>query len=165
LCRRPIISPGYLIDEANVITFHAPSCPIRGASRVRIKGSVVVLVGKDEKEVEKKDFSLKEGGNLDFGSIKPQDLVALKVKLFQQVIYDGTRPIISVNLLDDNGNEIPGRVNTSQGFAGVFGAKPRYHSFITFTGNEVDRCTLRIKYFNSVEEVTVPVDLEVGPGF
>jgi hypothetical protein len=162
---RQLISPGPL--NANEITFFAPSCPTRGASRVRIKGSVVALIGKDEKEVEKKDFSLKEGGKLDFGSIKPQDLVTLKMKLFQQVIYDGTRPLNSVKVLDVNGNELPCQVSTTQGFAGLLGLgeKPGYRAVITITGNEVDRCTLKIKYFDSVEELTVPFDLEVGPGF
>jgi hypothetical protein len=36
---------------------------------------------------------------------------------------------------------------------------------IILKGNKVDLCTVRVKYFDATEEVTIPVDIEVGPGF
>ena len=66
----PIQLDGQFGGVANVIHFNAPTCPAKGATKVRIKGSIAALVGKDEKDIEKKDVDLKKGVDLEFGTLK-----------------------------------------------------------------------------------------------
>jgi hypothetical protein len=151
----------------NDITFHAPGCPSRGATKVRIKGTVTVIVGKDEKTIEKKDVVLKAGVDLDIGSLKPlADRFANAPGALGRstmLSYDGTKAISAITLLDADGKEIPCRFTMTYRPA-TANTKETCRASVLVTDRTVERCTVRIKYFDSVEEVKVPVDLEVGPG-
>jgi hypothetical protein len=151
--------------KPNDINFQAPGCPVKGATKVHIKGTIIALVGKDEKEVEKKDVALKDGLELEMGGIKLQLAKATgfgKTAADTRLTCTSERPVISVTILDGDGKELPCRSTLS--FHPSATGKGTTRGSITITGTKVERCTLRIKYFDSVEEVKVPVDLEVGPG-
>jgi hypothetical protein len=164
---RPVVSGGrtFLTEEANNFSFHTPGHPAKGAAKVRIKGSVALIVGRDEKDVEKKDAELraKAGVDLGFGTLK------LKLDGFNpggapaSYAYEGSRPLTSVSLLDGAGKEIRSRLVSS-----IYGTdkagKPVHQATISVADRKVDRCTVRMKYLDTVEEVKVPFDLEVGPG-
>lgn len=139
------------------VAFHGPVCPAKGATKVHLKGTVVVLLGKEEKEVEKKDVVLKDGAELGFGNLKaPTNSLGLSTTL----TYVGEKPIKSVTLIDADGKEISCR--TLRNSTNLL-AKTPYRASILANG-KVEKCTVRIKYFDAVEELKVPVDLEVGPG-
>src|SRR5262249_43082082 len=103
---------GLFNSKPNDITFHAPECPGKGATKVHVKGSVTVIVGKDEKEVEKKDDAVKTGVELEFGSLKPPPggFSSTRTTL---LAYEGTKPIASITVLDANGKELPSRFTST----------------------------------------------------
>ena len=144
--------------KTNDLTFHAPMCPAIGATKVRIKGSVVAVVGKDEKEVETKDFA----GTADLGFGK----IAEQKGGFggNSAVYDGDKPLKSVSLVDADGKTVACTLSTTP-FGAAAARKTAYRYSIRSAGNVALRGTIRVKYFDATEEVTIPVDLEVGPGF
>ncbi len=148
----------------NVIHFEAPNCPAKAATKVRIKGTVAVLVGKDEKEVEKKDLTAKTSIDLEFGTIKMQQ--PAKTTGFGSrnttISYQGDKPFKSVTLLDADGKEITCHVSWSYRPGAVAATSSCRATFSV--DKKLESCTIRLKYFDSVEEIKVPVDLEVGPG-
>lgn len=151
------------------ITFHAPGCPAAGATRVRVKGSVTVLVGNDEKELEKKDVSLKAGVELPIGTLKltePGRGTTTGTSLLTFVSYRGTRAIKTVVFLGADGTEIPCRRSANPTVRVRNAGGEQFSMTIRPTDRNVklDRCTVRVTYFERVEEVVVPVNLEVGPG-
>jgi hypothetical protein len=164
---RPRISAGGLgvsDGRPNDITFHAPGCLAKGATKVRIKGTLSVLVGKDEKQAELKDVVLKAGAKLEFGTLKLWERTGAAVGPAKRdetfVEYEGKRPLTAVTLVDADGKEIPCRLSLSYRPP----ADGAYRAMFILKGNKIDRCAVRVKYFDTVEEITIPVDLEVGPG-
>lgn len=155
-------------EHADGITFHVSGCPAKGATRVRIKGHVMVLVGRGEKEAEKKDADLKAGIDLGFGELKVQAFRTpgggLQPRPSTSISFNGTKPLTAVTLLDADGKEIPCRFSPLyQPFAPADG-KIRHRAAVTVPDRKLERCTVRVKHFDTVEEVKVPFDLEVGPG-
>jgi hypothetical protein len=145
--------------RTNDLTFHAPDCPAKGATKVRVKGSLVAIVGKTEKEIEKKDFA--GDADLGFGTMKEQ-----KGGFGGNTLtYDGDKPLKSVSFTDADGKTVTCTINSTGGFGAAGAKKSAYRNTIRATGNVAIRGTLRVKYFDATEEITVPVDLEVGPGF
>lgn len=150
----------------NTVTFLAPGVPTRGATGVRIKGTLIAVVGKEEKEFKKKEVSLKDGIDLEFGTIKLlKSNFGGRDERGTRATYEGSRPIISIALLDSDGKEIASRSVETLGPPPAAGlGRPRYRTTLMVTGEAVDNCEIRVKYYNSTEEVKVPVDLQVGPG-
>jgi hypothetical protein len=144
--------------KLNDVTFHAPNCPAKGAAKVRIKGRVVAVVGKDEKEMEKKDFT--GTADLGFGTISEQQGGFGG----NAATYSGDKPLRAVSFVDADGKTVNCSLSTPP-FGTRPGKGPAYRYSIRPAGNAAIRGTLRVKYFDSTENVTVPVDLEVGPGF
>jgi hypothetical protein len=147
------------------ITMSAPGWPTTGASRLRIKGSVVALVASDEKQFEQKDASLRIGVDLKVGSLK-YDTPRFGFRAEPILSYQGTRPLNSITLVDAAGNEIeslrmsryrPARPGAAASFSTTFS-----QSRLPRAG--VDRCTVRAVYFDTVQPVVVPLDLEIGLG-
>ena len=148
---------GLQVAKPNDLTFHAPLCPTAGATKVRIKGSVVAIVGKTEKETEKKDFT----GNADLGFGTIAELKGTFGGTFLGT-YVGDKPLKSISATDADGKPVTCTITQAVVFGGA--KKPAYRYSIR-ADRGVPRNTLRVKYFEGTEEVTVPVDLEVGPGF
>jgi hypothetical protein len=138
------------------VVFHAPYWPGQGATRIRIKGTIVALVGKDEAAIELKRVSLKNGVDSEFGKFT---LDSFRWPGTTTVHYSGSRPIKKVLFLDGASKEIPCQQrNSSMAPFGTF----RGSCFLK--QDNVDRCTMRLTYFQNVERVVVPVNLEVGLG-
>lgn len=144
------------------IVFRARGVPAPGATRIKIKGKVAIAVGKDEKGAEQKNVSLKKGVDLEIGSIKLPDRDRPGSFLFNSATYRGTRPLKSVIFLDDKGDEIAHRQNTSSILRNT--AKGEFTTLFSFT-RAVDQCSVRAFYFDTVETVIIPVELDVGLGF
>jgi hypothetical protein len=146
--------------------FRAPRCPAAGATKVRVKGKVAVLVGRAERQVEKKNVSLKAGAEFEFGLFKLQDPVAGMPAIPPSVDYRGTKAVKLAVFLDPAGAEVAMRRSSTGGLRNAGRLKAEYSAIFhpARFGKTPDRCTLRVTYFDEVEPVTVPIDLEVGPG-
>jgi hypothetical protein len=153
------VERGAIRTRPSELTFHAPACPAGGATKVRIKGSLIVVVGKDEKDVEKKDFA--GDADLGFGTVTEQ-----KGGFGGgTVAYEGDKPLKSVSVTDADGKTVACTLSAGNPFGKA--AKQSAYRY-TIRPNERGttlRGTLRVKYFDGTEEITIPVDLEVGPGF
>lgn len=150
------------------VVFRAPGCPGAGATKVRVKGSVAALVGQDEKTVEKKDVSLKDGVDLEIGTLKvlvPAGGRAALADAATTVTYTGTKAIKAVVFLDARGTEIPVRHSLSTLGGRAAGRGQFLATFRPTDRNaRLDRGTVKVTYFDRVDEVAVPVDLVVGLG-
>ncbi|MFO0797569.1 MAG: hypothetical protein U0804_08820 [Gemmataceae bacterium] len=87
------------------VVFRGAGYPAAGATKLRVRGAVGVVVGKDEKTVERKDASLKKGIDLGFGTIKAADRDA-GFGAGTSATYKGSRPLKQITFLDDGGDEI-----------------------------------------------------------
>jgi hypothetical protein len=124
---------------------------------------VPVLVAKDEKRVEVKDVSLTQGIDLKFGTLQAR--AGLQPRRSIAVTYQGSRPLKSVTFLDGNGTEITqrqGPLAVALAAAGIR-TENRFRAYFILEA-QVDRCTVRVLYFDTVETIDVPLDLEVGLG-
>lgn len=180
--------PGVSADgKYAMVTVHAGIPPAAGATRLRIKGTVTVMVGKNEKDIEKKDVSLQKGVELEFGTLKSKAPFGgvlgdnpigegfgkkggAGFRLPDNVEYKGNRPLKRVTATDGDGKEIIFRQQTLHR-SGRKTGEDVYTIFLTrpFTGfpknaPPLDRCTLRITYYDTVEEITVPMKVEAGLG-
>jgi hypothetical protein len=154
--------------KSGIFTFSAPGLPAAGAMKLRVKGSVAVVVGSKEKEVEKKDVSIKDGVDLEFGKLSLIESPFNGRNTTTAVSYKGTKPIKKLTLLDADGKEIAIRRSTMPP-TGSRDLDPTRDFPARFAPTDrtakIDKCTVRVTYFDTVETVTLPVDLETGLGF
>jgi hypothetical protein len=145
------------------VVFHAPGLPAAGATKIRIKVDLVVRVGKDEKTIEEKNVALPLGVNLPFGTLKMSE-----AGLSHYLNYSGDRPLKSLVLLDAAGKEIPFAYPSkiSGGLQQTAKDKANYHySGRFYLKSRINRCTVRVTYFETVETIRVPLDIEASVGF
>lgn len=151
-------SNGILAGNSSTLSLRALNCPVLGSTKVRIKGRVVVWTGKDSKEIEKKDVPIRSGIELAFGTIKYSNSLSGDDSLS----YRGEKPITSMTLLDADGKDISLRFRRDVQPGAAKGA-------FTASGSaklkNVKSATVKVAYYDTIEETTVPIDLEVGPGF
>lgn len=147
------------------VTFRAPGHPAAGATKLRVKGEVGVVVGKDEKTVERKDVSVRKGVDLGAGTLKALDSGLARDVAPTGVKYTGTRPLKRLALVDRAGEEVEAVRNpfTEARTAGA-AAKGEFSMLYSWPRAAPDPCTVRATYFDRVELVVVPVDLEAGLG-
>ncbi len=143
------------------VAYYALGRPVEGATKVRVKGTLAVLIGKDEKTVEMQDVALPLGIDLKVGKFHVPKLGGNTF-----LHYDGDRPLKSLVLLDAAGKEVafkyPGYF---EGGPPEFNLRGKQHFRGRFyTKTRIDRCTVRVVYFETVERILVPVDLEASLG-
>jgi hypothetical protein len=143
--------------KINTVFLQAPGCPTRGATKVHIKGKLVAIVGKDEKQVVKKRFT--GTADLSFGTIAELKQVGFGGNSH----YTGDKPLKSITLVARDGKKFPVTIMSS--LTVEVEKKTAYRTTLRIDGSAPAFCTLRVTYFDSVEEVNMPVDLEVGLGF
>lgn len=132
--------------------FRAQLTPVRGATSVRVKGTVAVLVGKDEKQVKLADAK--------FGKFTQENIFGLRL------IYRGEHPIKGGVAEDADGKDIEFTASNLGRSPGADG-KQEFRGSLSLTSKLAARIktdTIRVTYFDTVEKIMVPVDLEVGPG-
>jgi hypothetical protein len=147
------------------VIVRAPGVPADGATKIILKASLVMLCGTDEKTAEAKDIPLKLGTKTKLG---PVQLAIEKERFGGGKGWQFTLTTPEVNQVkrftvvgvDGKGikSEPVGSVSGT-----VFG-KSRHEYFFSLEGH-AERATVRIVYFNKMESVTVPLDLQVGVGF
>ncbi|HTU19898.1 MAG TPA: hypothetical protein VMG10_17680 [Gemmataceae bacterium] len=131
--------------------------PGKGAESLLVKASLVVRIGKDEKATEKKEIALKANEEAIVGPFK------VKVSQFgnQFNVISAEENLKSIELADDKGKELkigpPGRSRMTKG------DKMEYmYSFFIF--QKTPKFSIKINYYDKVENVKMPMDLKVGLG-
>lgn len=161
-----------------VMTFRAARLPMKGAAKIRIKGNVAVMVGKDEKTIERKGVFLAQPVDLEIGTLRsaksrPTKGVTPKDN-FAFLVYNGTRPLKKLVVFNADDKEITYRHRSQYeplpvAVKDIVRADWKdYRTYLHAASSlkvGVDRWTLRVTYFNTVEQIMVPIDLEVGLGF
>lgn len=146
------------------VTFHGTGCPAAGATRLRLAGQVGVLVGKGEKTAERKDVAVRTGVELAGGTLKAlADAFATKANP-TALKYTGTRPLERLAFVDATGEEVELRRNPFTANRTVVGAKGEFTALYSWPRTAPDPCTFRATYYDRVELVVVPVELEAGLG-
>jgi hypothetical protein len=148
------------------VTFQGPGLPAAGATKVRVKATATVLVGKTEKTVEKKEVSLKAGVDLGVGALTLKEADPKSAFASDYVTYKGAKVIKKVVFLDPAGAEVALRsLTTGSITAAGLRAGEFFQSFHPEkAGTRIDKGTVKVTYFDEVGTFEVPVDLEVGPG-
>ena len=147
--------------SAVVVNTNSGRRPAKGANKVTVKGSVVLVCGMDEKtseakEVENKanteakfgDFTLKVNQEKGFGNSGPTFTVSSKKRTFK-----------SVTVKDADGKEV---TPTLAFFPQPFVPNMFMNTFSLPKGTS--KMTISITYFEKEEKVTVPIDLSIGLG-
>lgn len=145
--------------EGNAVTIQMKTSvpPGKGAEKLLIKASLVLRSGKDEKATDKKEIALKANEEATVGAFK------VKVGQFgnQFNVISAEENLKSIEVLDDKGKEIkigpPARLRMMKGEKTEF-----IYSFYIF--QKTPKFSIKINYFDKVETVKVPVDLQVGLG-
>jgi hypothetical protein len=139
--------------------------PSLGANSIQVKGQMQVISGFDEKTIEVKNVVLDGDFNIRVGPfIMKRDVTDAPGVAFG---WKEAKAIKGVAFLTTNGKVIkaaapgtgptppPPRTFTSEGY------KEKHYRL----PDTRDRCTVRVTYFDRLETVTVPIDIQVGVGF
>jgi len=142
---------------------NAPGVPAIAATKIKLKGDIVVLCGSDEKTLEAKDVVFDEKLNLIVGPFtvkKGKPLFGDEPSaLFQSA---QNKHITRVVLKPAQGKEINAEY---RGGGRVTAFNKTEYSWMYSLDGAGERCTVRVTFFDKMEAVTVPVDLELGVGF
>jgi hypothetical protein len=154
-------------NSYQIVTLQLPNWPGPGTNKIRLKGTLAVLCGILEQVVEIKDVPLHKNATLQAGpatlalSVAEAKNTAIRVKSAQA--------IKNVQFLDADGKavESSGGVvhsssSTSKGFGGKKKVEPYTGTFMVQSA--VERCTVRLTYFQGVERIALPFDLEFDLG-
>jgi hypothetical protein len=143
--------------EGDAVTLQMNSSvpPGKGAEKLLLKASLVLRIGKGEKATEKKEIALKAKEEAAVGPFK------VKVSDFgnQFSVISDQENLKNIELFDDKDKEIkiglPGRMRMMKG------DKTEYiYSSVIF--QKTSKFSIKINYYDKVENVKVPVDLKVG---
>jgi hypothetical protein len=161
------VTPGHaqLSGKSVRMTFQGTGYPTAGATKLRLRGVVGVLVGRDEKTVERKDVSVRKAVDLGVGTLKALNVAGREA--IGGVKYIGTRPIKTLLIIDRSGEavEVPRNpYSTSGARTAVAWSKGESSMLYTWPRTAPDPCTVRATYFDRVELVQVPVELDAGLG-
>lgn len=145
--------------EGDAVTLQVKSNtkPAKGAEKILLKASLALRMGKDEKATEKKEIAFKPNEEATVGPFK------VKVSQFgnQFNVISTEENLKGIEAFDENGKEIklmpPGRMRQMNG------GKTEYH-YSYFLFQKMAKFSLKVSYFDTVESVKVPMDLQVSLG-
>jgi hypothetical protein len=149
------------------LDLRAPRPPSIGARGIQIRADVALRVGSDEKKQEVKDVNLADskislaGMNVTVKKGKDQAWGDYKMS----VTINANRPqdcIRKLAFIGADGKEIKSGIISRSSFS--FGTGGNWD--VTYGLERVlDKATLRVEYFDKVEVVSVPLDMDLGVGF
>lgn len=145
--------------EGDAVTLQVKSNakPAKGAEKILLKASLVLRMGKDEKTTEKKEIAFKANEEAAVGPFK------VKISQFgnQFNVISSEENLKSIEVVDENGKEVklgpPGRMRQMNG------GKTEYH-YSYFLFQKTAKVSIKASYFEKVESVKVPMELQVGLG-
>jgi hypothetical protein len=138
-----------------------PTLPAPGASKLTVRGHLVLNCAATEKTVEHKNVALTNGTRIKAGSI-PITVVAGQPGAGFALEVDGPLSALkSVTFFDADGKELKSRNNGTSSY--TIGATTRSSQSYSLE-KPVAKATVRVTYFDT-EELIVPLDVAVGVGF
>jgi hypothetical protein len=154
--------------EGDVCTVHVNglTAPAKGAAKLRLKATVVLTCGADEKATDKKEIAIKKDQKETVGAFTFQ--VVNDGAMFggpQIAVLSDKQNIKSVEFFDAKGEAIklffpPYRQNF---YPTMAGGKMQY-GLVGTLPKKMDSVTVKAAYFDKTEAVNAPIDLDVGVG-
>jgi hypothetical protein len=142
--------------------------PSPGTQRIMAKGNFSILCGADEKSAEQKNLSLAKDQKLSAGPIpmtisRVDDKAWGEFKMSVTFAYDQNDAAIKKMIFTDaSGKEIKSDAGGHSSFS--FGPVTKYD--VTYRlAQKVDPVNVKVIYFDKVDKVTVPIDVDTGVGF
>jgi hypothetical protein len=142
-----------------------PAVPAEGAVKMTLKAKFVVLCGAEEKNAEGKNVELKDGKSTKVGAV----IVSYNKNNSSgnntavSIICEDAPRIKSVTFLDKDGQALKTN-DYSYTSRNTAGGRNDWITHYTIE-SKVDQATVRIIYYDKLESVTVPVELQFGVGF
>ncbi len=142
----------------------APGLPAKDATKIRFSGTLMLNCGSAPKTVEQKNVPLKKGSKItvgpvqfDISSVKP-DGNGLIVDLHARKSLER---IIKFAFFDAAGKPIGGTRDSMESsyMLGIYNITETYK-----LSRKVPSMTVKISYFDKVENIAVPVQAETGLG-
>ncbi len=145
----------------------APQIPARGATTIQLDALVVLQCGADEKTVEQKGLALKQGSKITVGPV-PMTVERVEDSNFgdskMMVSLSATKSVDAIKevaFLAADGSPIK-HEQTGRGQSG-FGGNITYETSYGLA-QKVDSVTIKVTFFNKVEELPVPLKMQIGVG-
>ncbi len=153
-------SPRIGLDHKSVIvTMNTMASPAKGATRLHLKGNLVLIAGLDEKTTEEKEVEFKQNAETKLGDF------TFKVTMEKGFGGGGggfslasTKPTIKEVTVKDAAGKV---VETLLGFSFGFGKSWTYNYTLK---KAVDKPKVSVTWYSKEEKVKVPVDIEMGLG-
>lgn len=145
----------------------APRIPARGAAKIQLDATVVLLCGAEEKTVEQQGLALKKGSKLTIGPV-PMTLGPIEAARFgeakQVVTFESKQPLNAIRKVEFLAAD--GRPIKHQAMGSGEGG---FNDDITYSVSfglmqKADSVTLRLTYYSKVEELSLPLKMDVGLG-
>jgi hypothetical protein len=135
--------------------------PARGASKIQVKGKVVLVCGIEEKNTEEKEVEMKDKAEATLGDF------ALKVT--QEKGFGGAGATFSISsskptLKTVTVKDAEGKAVETMTFGSPFLGFDKKWTVSYTLRKPVTKVKVTVTYFDKEEKVTVPVDLAVGVG-
>jgi hypothetical protein len=156
----PFINP-----EGDVCTVHVNGAtpPAKGATKLRLKATVVLTCGAGEKATDKKEIAIKKGTKETVGDFTIE--VTNDGEMFggpQVMVASDKQNLKTIEFFDAKGDPIklffpPFRQTLNPG------GKKQYGMLSTLP-KKMDSVKVKATYFEKTEEVSAPIDLNVGVG-
>lgn len=142
----------------------APGLPANGSTKLHFKGTLVLSCGVQPKTAEQKNVALKKGFKITAGPV-PFEVTKMQVEgsdtKLEIKAYKSLDRIIKIAFFDAKGKEIQSQ---REGYdsGSVFG-NFSITQYFDLKG-KVTLASVKISYFDKVENVTVPLNIEAGLG-
>lgn len=143
--------------------------PAPGARELKLKASVLLLCGADEKKAQQKDLELKKGAKLSVGPVEAEIEQVQEQKIGSETtVYLSIKSEKSLDAVRKltftgaDGKEIQA-VPAGSSRMGILG-KFVYNRSWSLKGNPA-KVGVEVTYFDKVEKLQVPVEVTVGVGF
>lgn len=133
--------------------------PAEGATRVLLKGDLVLVCGLDEKSTPEVTVDFKAKGEVKLGALTLR--VDPKKSNPNQPYFElagEAQAIKTLTVVGADGKEVPAFATYSRDVSDG----PRTHKYVL--RNAIGEGKVRASYYSKEEKVTIPVDLAFGPG-
>jgi hypothetical protein len=135
--------------------------PAKGASKILVKGSLVLICGTDEKTTDEKEVEMKDKAEATVGDFS--------IKVTQEKGFGGSGASFTItanspSLKTVNVKDADGKTVETMTFGAPFQNFDKKWTASYTLKKVVAKPKISITYFSKEEKVTVPVDLGVGVG-
>jgi hypothetical protein len=155
-------------EALSEVEIQQPGVPAKGATKLQLKGELVVIRASGETTVEQKNLALKKDGKITVGPVpltidSVEDSGFGEMKLSVTLTTNKSMDAIKKIEFADAGGKAIEQQNMGSGSFG-FGGQTTYQRTVGLA-KKLDKATVRITHYGKQEAVKVPLELEFGVGF